>query len=147
MKNVQKIDLGLTGYDELFMNDAERKENKLPRIYDVPISEIDDFPDHPFKVKIDEDMDQLNAHYFDDTVREHAADFVRQRLAPAVIPNDGKQTPMRGHPVFIAQHACACCCRGCLNKWYKVPIGTELTENQQERIVNLLMAWIEKQID
>ena len=54
-----KIDLGLTGYDELFMNDAERKENKLPRIYDVPISEIDDFPDHPFKVKIDEDMDQL----------------------------------------------------------------------------------------
>ena len=42
MKNVQKIDLGLTGYDELFMNDAERKENKLPRIYDVPISEIDD---------------------------------------------------------------------------------------------------------
>lgn len=59
MKNVQKINLGLTGYDELFMNDAERKENKLPRIYDVPISEIDDFPDHPFKVKVDEDMDQL----------------------------------------------------------------------------------------
>ena len=59
MKNVQKIDLGLTGYDELFMNDAERQENKLPRIYDVPISEIDDFPDHPFKVKVDEDMDQL----------------------------------------------------------------------------------------
>lgn len=55
MKNVQKIDLGLTGYDELFMNDAERKENRLPRIYDIPISEIDDFPDHPFKVKVDED--------------------------------------------------------------------------------------------
>ena len=82
-----------------------------------------------------------------DKVREHAADFVSRRLAPAVIPNDGKQTPMRGHPVFVAQHACACCCRGCLNKWYKVPIGTELTKNQQERIVNLLMAWIEKQID
>ena len=82
-----------------------------------------------------------------DTVREHAADFVRQRLAPAVIPNDGKQTPMRGHPVFIAQHACACCCRGCLNKWYKVPVGTELTENQQERIVNLLMAWIDCQMN
>ena len=81
------------------------------------------------------------------TVREHAADFVRQRLAPAVIPNDGKQTPMRGHPVFVAQHACACCCRGCLNKWYKVPIETELTENQQERIVNLLMAWIDCQMN
>ena len=58
MKNVQKIDLGLTGYDELFANDEERKVNKLPRIFDIPISEIDDFPDHPFKVKIDEDMDQ-----------------------------------------------------------------------------------------
>ena len=56
---MQKIDLGLTGYDELFMNDAERKENKLPSIYDIPLSEIDDFPDHPFKVKLDEDMDQL----------------------------------------------------------------------------------------
>ena len=82
-----------------------------------------------------------------DTVREHAADFVRQRLAPAVIPNDGKQTPMRGHPVFVAQHACACCCRGCLNKWYKVPVGTELNKNQQERIVNLLMAWIDCQMN
>ena len=59
MKNVPKIDLGLTGYDELFMNDTERKEIKLPRIYDIPLSEIDDFPDHPFKVKLDEDMDQL----------------------------------------------------------------------------------------
>ena len=59
MKSVQKIDLGLTGYDELFMNDAERKENKLPRIYDIPLSQIDDFPEHPFKVKLDEDMDQL----------------------------------------------------------------------------------------
>ena len=59
MKSVQKIDLGLTGYDELFMNDAERKENKLPRIYDIPLELIDDFPDHPFKVRDDEDMMQL----------------------------------------------------------------------------------------
>lgn len=59
MKNVQKIDLGLTGYDELFANDEERKVNKLPRIFNIPISEIDDFPDHPFKVKIDEDMTSL----------------------------------------------------------------------------------------
>ena len=51
-----------------------------------------------------------------ETIQHHAADFIRMRLAPAIIPNDGKQTPMRGHPVFIAQHACACCCRSCLNK-------------------------------
>ena len=81
-----------------------------------------------------------------DTIRSHCEDFVRDRLAPADIPNDGKQTPMRGHPVFIAQHACACCCRGCLNKWYKVRKDTPLTEIQQKKIVNLLMAWIEKEI-
>ena len=79
-------------------------------------------------------------------IREHAADFIRKRLAPAHISNDGRQTPMRGHPVFKAQHACACCCRGCLNKWYRVPIGIELTENQQKRIVDFLMAWIEREM-
>lgn len=80
-----------------------------------------------------------------ETVRRHAEDFVKTRLAPAVILNDGKQTPMKGHPVFVAQHACACCCRGCLNKWYKVPKNKELTAVQQQKIVNLLMAWIEKE--
>ena len=59
MSSAQKIDLGLTGYDELFMSDAGRAENRLPKIYDIPLAEIDDFPDHPFKVMLDEDMDQL----------------------------------------------------------------------------------------
>ena len=72
-----------------------------------------------------------------DKIRSHAEDFIRTRLAPKNPENDGKQTPMRGHPVFVAQHACACCCRGCLNKWYKVPL----------KIVNLLMAWIESEIN
>lgn len=81
-----------------------------------------------------------------ETIRKHAEDFVRQRLAPDFIPNDGKQTPMRGHPVFKAQHACACCCRGCLNKWYNVPLGTTLNETQQNKIVNLLMTWIEREM-
>lgn len=80
------------------------------------------------------------------TIRIHAQDFIRRRLAPAAIPNDGKQTPMRGHPVFLAQHACACCCRGCLAKWYRIPPGRELTESQQAKIVNLLMAWIEREM-
>lgn len=79
------------------------------------------------------------------TIRTHAEDFIAKRLAPEKIPNDGKQTPMKGHPVFKAQHACACCCRRCLNKWYRVPENTELTKEQQRRIVNLLMAWIEKE--
>ena len=80
-------------------------------------------------------------------VRHHAEDFVRLRLSPAEIPNDGKQTPMRGHPVFKAQHACACCCRGCLYKWYKVKRGMALSAVQQQKIVDLLMAWIEKEMN
>ena len=75
-------------------------------------------------------------------VRSHANDFVRERLAPTEPKNDGKQTPMRGHPVFIAQHACACCCRGCLEKWHKIPKGRALTEEEIEYVVGVLMEWI-----
>ena len=85
--------------------------------------------------------------YIDDkgleVIRRHAEDFIAQRLAPDNIPNDGKQTPMRGHPVFIAQHACACCCRGCLFKWYRVNPNKQLSPTEQEKIVNLIMTWIE----
>ena len=80
-------------------------------------------------------------------IRTHAVEFVSKRLAPAIIPNDGKQTPMKGHPVFIAQHATACCCRKCLNKWYQLPMNVPLNSIQQEKIVNLIMAWIERQMD
>jgi len=79
-------------------------------------------------------------------LREHAAAFVRQKLVPAFPANDGKQTPMRGHPVFLAMHGCAMCCRGCMKKWWHVPEGVELTPLQQERIVNFLMAWLEQQM-
>ena len=75
-------------------------------------------------------------------IRSHAEDFVRTRLAPAAPLNDGRQTPMRGHPVFIAQHATATCCRGCLNKWWKVPRGVPLSPLQQKKIVDLIMDWI-----
>ena len=77
-------------------------------------------------------------------IRSHAADFVQKRLAPAVIPNDGKQTPMSGHPVFKAQHATATCCRGCLEKWHKIPKGRELSQQGQEYIVNVIMEWIKR---
>ena len=82
----------------------------------------------------------------EETLRRHAEEFVATRLAPALIPNDGKQTPMRGHPVFVAQHACACCCRGCLNKWYRVPLDVPLTIEQQQKIVELLLAWIKNDL-
>jgi len=81
-----------------------------------------------------------------DKIREHAKDIITGRLAPARIENDGRQTPTKGHPVFIAQHACALCCRGCMSKWYKVKSGIPLTSVQIEKCVNLIIAWIEKEI-
>lgn len=80
------------------------------------------------------------------TIRKHAVDFVSKRLAPAVIPNDGKQTPMRGHPVFIAQHATGCCCRGCFYKWHHIEPGHTLTASEIAYAVSVLMAWIEKEM-
>lgn len=76
-------------------------------------------------------------------VRFHAYIFVRDKLALAVILNDGAQTPMKNHPVFIAQHATGTCCRGCLEKWHKIPKGRALTQSEQNYIVELIMAWIE----
>lgn len=82
-----------------------------------------------------------------DLIKSHAYDFVNKRLRPAFIPNDGKQTPMRGHPVFIAQHATACCCRGCLFKWHHINGGRELTDEETDYVVGVLMAWIEKEVE
>lgn len=82
-----------------------------------------------------------------DTIRGHAVDFIAKRIAPADIPNDGKQTPMRGHPVFTAQHATATCCRGCINKWHKFPKEVQLTKEQQKYLVDLIMEWIKRQVN
>ncbi|KXV32819.1 cytoplasmic protein [Gluconobacter thailandicus] len=77
-----------------------------------------------------------------DAVMEHGAAFIRDRLAPAHPPQDGKQTPMRGHPVFTAQHATGSCCRGCLSKWHGLSAGKPLTEKDQQAILAVLRAWI-----
>ena len=82
-----------------------------------------------------------------DKIKSHAEDFIRDRVAPAEPANDGKQTPMRGHPVFIAQHATATCCRGCIEKWHKFPQHKELTKTEQEYLVSVIMEWIKRQID
>ena len=80
-------------------------------------------------------------------IRQHAEDFISKREAPAYIANDGKQTPMRGHPVFIAQHATATCCRECIRKWHKMQPGKELSQVQQEYLVDLIMTWIQKEME
>lgn len=78
-------------------------------------------------------------------VLAHADDFIARRLAPAVIPNDGKQTPYRGHPVFVAQHATACCCRGCLSKWHRIPAGRALTSEETIYVRSVLQRWLERE--
>lgn len=79
-----------------------------------------------------------------ETICRHAEDFIRKRLSPASIANDGRQTPMRGHPVFIAQHATGCCCRGCLEKWHGIKAGHELSEDELRYIVSVIMEWIRR---
>lgn len=81
-----------------------------------------------------------------DIIRQHAYNFINDRLKGYPVLNDGKQTPMKGHPVFIAQHACACCCRGCLNKWHGIDKDKELSRNEINYIVELIMTWIKSQL-
>jgi len=77
-----------------------------------------------------------------DTIIQHARDFVAKRLADANPANDGRQTPMRNHPVFIAQHATGTCCRRCLAKWHGIPKGRPLTQDQIEYIIEVLKHWL-----
>src|SRR5262245_20709198 len=80
-----------------------------------------------------------------ETVLEHAADFIELRLAPADPPNDGRQTLKRNHPAFIAQHATATCCRGCLQKWHDIPIGRELREDEKRYVLGVIERWLSRQ--
>ena len=81
-----------------------------------------------------------------DTVRRHAVDFIKTRIAPQYPKNDGKQTPMKNHPVFIAQHATATCCRNCIQKWHRIKKGRALTNQEIQFFVELIISWIEKQM-
>ena len=91
------------------------------------------------------DIDYINEKGLD-VIKQHAQDFIAKREAPAFIPNDGKQTPTKGHPVFIAQHATATCCRECIRKWHKMQPGKELSKVQQDYLVDVIMTWIEKEL-
>ncbi len=92
----------------------------------------------------EEDLDYI-AKKGINVIKSHAADFIRQRLSAGEPINDGKQTPMRGHPVFVAQHATATCCRNCISKWHSIPKGKELSDSQQQYLLQVIMRWIENQ--
>lgn len=90
------------------------------------------------------DIDYINNKGLKE-IEEHATKFIQKRLAPSSPKNDGKQTPYRGHPVFIAQHATATCCRSCLAKWHQIPKDKPLTIKEQQYVVSLIMKWIHYQ--
>lgn len=79
------------------------------------------------------------------TIESHAYDFINNKLKPKNPINDGKQTPMKNHPVFIAQHACGFCCRGCLERIHNIPKGRELTNEEVDYIVRFIMIWINRE--
>lgn len=80
-------------------------------------------------------------------ILEHGRDFIRQRLAPAQPKNDGKQTPMRGHPIFVGQHATATCCRKCLEKWHRITANRPLSDEETDYLIRVLARWLDHQLD
>lgn len=94
-------------------------------------------------------LNQKDHHYLQHkglpAVLDHAEQFIAERLAPAHPVNDGQQTPMRGHPVFVAQHATATCCRGCLLKWHRISTGRELTLEEQAYVILVIEHWLQAQ--
>ena len=81
-----------------------------------------------------------------EVILQHAFDFVETRLSQIDEEKDGSQTPMKGHPVFLAQHATATCCRGCLEKWHHIPKGYALTSVQKKYVVSIIMEWIHREM-
>lgn len=81
------------------------------------------------------------------TIKSHCQDFVSKRLSNTSKVVDGKQTPMHGHPVFVAQHATATCCRECLAKWHKIKNNHILTDAEQNYVVSVIMDWINAEIE
>ena len=114
---------------------------------------------------IDARLDRIGAHHFRarfhlrygrdralvelrgmETVRRHADEITGKRLAPAAPEKDGRQTPYRGHPVFVAQHATATCCRKCLERWHEIPRGDELTAGERAYVVEVICRWIAREM-
>jgi hypothetical protein len=113
---------------------------------------------------IDERLDAMSSHHFRarfhlrgreaalvrlrgmTAIRRHAHELFGHRVAPAEPANDGRQTPYRGHPVFVAQHATATCCRSCLERWHAIPKGHELTPEERDYAVEVICRWIEREL-
>ena len=110
---------------------------------------IDSLATHRFRAKFhlygrERALVQLRGR---EAIRGHARELIAQRVAPAAPHKDGKQTPYRGHPVFVAQHATATCCRTCLERWHGLPKGRELSRAEQEYVVEVICRWIDREVE
>ena len=104
---------------------------------------------HPFRAKFhlrgqERALVQLRGA---ETIRRQARDLIAARVAPVEPHKDGAQTPYRGHPVFVAQHATATCCRGCLEKWHAIPRGEALTDEEQAHVIAAVDRWLRSQLE
>jgi hypothetical protein len=111
-------------------------------------SRIDRIGRHHFRAKFrlrgrDRGLAQLHGP---ERLRQHAQELTAKRLAPAEPTRDGKQTPYRGHPVFVAQHATATCCRTCLHRWHSIPKGRALSTEEHDYVVEVIARWIEREL-
>ena len=108
---------------------------------------LDDIARHPFRAKFHLRGRERAAAQLSDpaTMRRHAYDLIARRLAPAEPHKDGKQTPYRGHPVFVAQHATATCCRTCPERWHQIPKGRQLGRDEHAYVVDVICRWIDRE--
>jgi hypothetical protein len=110
---------------------------------------LDAIARHPFRVKFrlrGRDRETAERRGLG-IMRRHAGELVEKRLAPTAPHKDGKQTPYRNHPVFVAQHATATCCRTCLERWHDIPKGRQLTAQEQDYVVDVICRWIERELE
>jgi Domain of unknown function (DUF4186) len=119
-----------------------------PSMPDSLDQRLDAIGRHPFRAKFhlrgrDRATAQRNGPA---TIRRHADDLIAKRLAPAEPYKDGKQTPYRGHPVFVAQHGTATCCRTCLQRWHEIPKGRELSPGERAYVVDVIFRWIQREM-
>ncbi|GGO83069.1 DUF4186 domain-containing protein [Wenjunlia tyrosinilytica] len=110
---------------------------------------LDSIARHPFRAKFHlRGPERAKAELGgSSTMRWHAYEIITERLAPAEPYKDGKQTPYRGHPVFVAQHATATCCRTCLQRFHQIPKGHPLTREERAYAVEVITRWITRELD
>jgi hypothetical protein len=108
---------------------------------------LDAIAQHPFRAKFHLRGKELAMvrQRGERTIRRHAAELIARRLAPAQPRKDGRQTPWRGHPVFVAQHATGTCCRSCLERFHGIGKGHALSEDERTRVVDVICRWIERE--